>query len=42
MSNPEKPDELEGTENHLTALVGAQPVRFDTPGWMAHDVGEPA
>jgi DNA-binding MarR family transcriptional regulator len=34
--------ELEGIEDHLTALVGAQPVRFDTPGWIARDVGEPA
>ena len=32
--------ELEGIEDHLTALVGAQPVRFDTPGWIARDVGE--
>jgi DNA-binding MarR family transcriptional regulator len=34
--------ELEGIEDHLTALVGTQPVRFDTPGWIARDVGEPA
>jgi DNA-binding MarR family transcriptional regulator len=34
--------ELEGLEDHLTTLVGAQPVRFDTPGWIARDVGEPA
>jgi len=34
--------ELEGIEDHLTALVGAQPVRFDTPGWIARDVGESA
>jgi DNA-binding MarR family transcriptional regulator len=27
--------ELAGLEAHLTALVGAQPVRFDTPGWLA-------
>ena len=33
--------ELESIEEHLTALAGAQPVRFDTPGWIAHDVGEP-
>jgi DNA-binding MarR family transcriptional regulator len=33
--------ELDRIEDHLTALVGAQPVRFDTPGWMARDVGEP-
>jgi DNA-binding MarR family transcriptional regulator len=34
--------ELDRIEDHLTALVGAQPVRFDTPGWIARDVGEPA
>jgi DNA-binding MarR family transcriptional regulator len=34
--------ELESIEDHLTALAGAQPVRFDTPGWIARDVGEPA
>jgi DNA-binding MarR family transcriptional regulator len=34
--------ELDRIEHHLTALVGAQPVRFDTPGWIARDVGEPA
>ncbi|MCO5998526.1 MarR family winged helix-turn-helix transcriptional regulator [Actinoallomurus rhizosphaericola] len=33
--------ELETIEKHLTALVGAQPVRFDTPGWIARDVGDP-
>jgi DNA-binding MarR family transcriptional regulator len=33
--------ELNRIEDHLTALVGAQPVRFDTPGWIARDVGEP-
>ena len=33
--------ELHRMEDHLTALVGAQPVRFDTPGWIARDVGEP-
>ena len=33
--------ELHRMEDHLTALVGAQPVRFDTPGWFARDVGEP-
>jgi DNA-binding MarR family transcriptional regulator len=33
---------LEGIENHLTALAGAQPVRLDTPGWIARDIGEPA
>ena len=33
--------ELERIEDHLTALAGAQPVRFDTPGWIARDVGGP-
>jgi DNA-binding MarR family transcriptional regulator len=33
--------ELDTIEDHLTALVGAQPVRFDTPGWIARDIGEP-
>jgi len=33
--------ELDRIEGHLTALVGAQPVRFDTPGWITRDVGEP-
>src|SRR5450631_4517138 len=32
---------LESIEDHLTALVGAQPVRFDTPGWIARNGGEP-
>ncbi|MFI5734101.1 MarR family winged helix-turn-helix transcriptional regulator [Kribbella sp. NPDC051587] len=27
-------------ESLLTELVGAQPVRFDTPGWLARDLGE--
>ena len=35
------PPNLTGIEDHLTALAGAQPVRFDTPGWIARDVGEP-
>ena len=35
------PAELEALEAHLAALVGAQPVRFDTPGWIARDLGEP-
>jgi DNA-binding MarR family transcriptional regulator len=30
---------FETFETHLTSLVGAQPVRFDTPGWMARDLG---
>ncbi len=33
--------ELDRIEDHLTALAGAQPVRFDTPGWIARDVGAP-
>ena len=33
--------ELDRIEDHLTALAGAQPVRFDTPGWIARDIGEP-
>jgi DNA-binding MarR family transcriptional regulator len=32
--------ELEAMESHLAALVGAQPVRFDTPGWAFRDLGE--
>ena len=34
--------ELRKLEAQLAQLVGAQPVRFDTPGWMAGDLGEPA
>jgi DNA-binding MarR family transcriptional regulator len=34
--------EMASIEDHLTALIGAQPVRFDTPGWIARDIGEPA
>ena len=34
--------ELENLETHLAALVGATPIRFDTPGWLTHDLGEPA
>jgi DNA-binding MarR family transcriptional regulator len=33
--------ELENFETQLAALVGTQPVRFDTPGWLTHDLGEP-
>jgi DNA-binding MarR family transcriptional regulator len=33
--------ELENFETRLAAMVGAQPVRFDTPGWLTHDLGEP-
>jgi len=32
--------ELENLETQLAALVGTQPVRFDTPGWLTHDLGE--
>jgi len=28
--------ELENFETQLAAMVGAQPVRFDTPGWLTH------
>ena len=34
--------ELENLETHLTALVGTSTIRFDTPGWMTRDLGEPA
>jgi hypothetical protein len=34
--------ELENLEAHLAALVGDPAVRFDTPGWMSRDLGEPA
>lgn len=33
--------ELAVLEEHLTALVGAGPVRLDTPGWLTRDLGEP-
>ena len=33
--------ELENVETQLVAMVGAQPVRFDTPGWLTQDLGEP-
>ena len=33
--------ELDRIEDHLAALAGAQPVRFDTPGWIARGIGEP-
>lgn len=29
--------ELATLERHLTELVGAQPVRFDTPGWIIRE-----
>jgi DNA-binding MarR family transcriptional regulator len=32
---------LENLETHLAELVGTPPVRFDTPGWMSRDLGEP-
>ncbi|WP_019926154.1 MarR family winged helix-turn-helix transcriptional regulator [Nocardia sp. BMG111209] len=31
--------ELGKLEAHLVALVGATPVRFDTPGWLSRDLG---
>ena len=31
--------ELENFETQLAAMVGAQPVRFDTPGRLTHDLG---
>jgi len=34
--------ELETLEAQLATLVGAFPVRFDSPGWIARDLGEPA
>jgi DNA-binding MarR family transcriptional regulator len=34
--------ELEHFETQLATMAGAQPVRFDTPGWLTHDLGEPA
>lgn len=33
--------ELERIETRLAALVGPLPERFDMPGWMAQDHGEP-
>jgi DNA-binding MarR family transcriptional regulator len=33
--------ELETLEAQLAALLGAQPVRFDTPGWITRDLVEP-
>ena len=35
------PDELERLESRLAALVGASPIRFDRPGWVAHDLDKP-
>ena len=34
--------ELETLEKQLAAVVGALPIRFDTPGWLTHDLGDPA
>jgi DNA-binding MarR family transcriptional regulator len=34
--------ELETFETQLAALVGTTPARFDTPGWLSRDLGEPA
>ncbi len=31
---------LEGLEKDLAALIGDSPVRLDTPGWIARDLGE--
>ena len=33
--------QLQSLETHLAALVGDPAVRFDTPGWMSKDLGEP-
>ncbi|PRY43279.1 MarR family winged helix-turn-helix transcriptional regulator [Umezawaea tangerina] len=33
--------QLEVLEQHLTALLGESPIRLDTPGWLARDLGEP-
>jgi DNA-binding MarR family transcriptional regulator len=35
------PAQLASLETHLAALVGDPTVRFDTPGWMTRDLGEP-
>ncbi|GAA5068238.1 DNA-binding MarR family transcriptional regulator [Thermocatellispora tengchongensis] len=34
-------EELANLERHLTALVGARPIRLNAPGWIAQDLGEP-
>ncbi len=34
------PKQLERLESDLAALVGASPVRVETPGWIAHGLGE--
>ena len=33
--------QLASVETYLAELVGDPPVRFDTPGWMTRDLGEP-
>jgi DNA-binding MarR family transcriptional regulator len=33
-------DELETLQAHLSVLVGTQPIRFDTPGWVSRGAGE--
>ena len=35
------PAELASLEANLAGLVGDPPVRFDTPGWMTRDLGQP-
>ncbi|BCJ48771.1 MarR family transcriptional regulator [Actinoplanes sp. NBRC 14428] len=35
-------DELRRLEERLAELVGPVPVRFDTPGWISRDLGDPA
>lgn len=32
--------QLENLETHLAALLATAPMRVDTPGWMARDLGE--
>ncbi len=32
--------ELDTLEEQLVTLVGTTPIRFDTPGWLAQDLGE--
>lgn len=34
-------EQLRSLEAHLASLVGTVPMRFDAPGWMAHDHSEP-
>jgi len=35
------PAPLENLETHLAELAGGPAVRFDIPGWMSRDLGEP-